>query len=467
VVFMTTSEEKDAPLKSKAVTSKDNSNGAIISVRALWKVYGETAGLALEPKYLGKNKQELQTELGLVVALHDVSFDVEKGETFVVMGLSGSGKSTLVRSLIGLVEPTAGEILVEGMDILQYDDAAMRAFRRNKIAMVFQQFGLLPHRRVLDNAAWGLEIQGIDKKTRHAKTMEVLELVGLKGWEHAYPRELSGGMQQRVGLARALAVDPDILLMDEPFSGLDPLIRRNLQDELLRLQQELHKTLIFITHDLSEALKLGDRIAIMRDGVVVQVGSPEDIVLAPEDEYVGAFTQDVRVESVLNTAAVMGRGRAVIMDYQGPRAALYAMRSNDSPLAIVVNLRGKYQGVLTLEQAVVAARAGDYRILSYLRTDTPTATPETPMDELVQLSLGAEQIIPVLDDTGSLVGEVRRTALASLLSAPREETGSGQVPTRAATEEETERPNLDQVALETIDAVLESVEETTDRQDEA
>ena len=459
---MTSTRREGTPVESDAVTSEAGSTGPIISVRSLWKVFGETAEQALEPKHQGKTKEEIQTELGLIVGLQDVSFEVDRGETFVVMGLSGSGKSTLVRCLIGLIEPTAGEILVEGEDILQYGDAAMRAFRRNKVAMVFQQFGLLPHRRVLDNAAWGLEIRGMDKETRYAKTMEVLELVGLKGWEYAYPRELSGGMQQRVGLARALAVDPDILLMDEPFSGLDPLIRRNLQDELIRLQQELHKTLIFITHDLSEALKLGDRIAIMRDGVVVQVGSPEDIVLAPEDEYVGAFTQDVRMESVLNTAAVMGRGRAVIMDYQGPRAALHAMRSNDSPVAIVVNTRGKYQGVLPLEQAVAAARAGDRRIGSYLRTDSPTATPETPMDDLVQLSLAAEQVIPVIDDTGSLVGEVRRTALASLLSAPREEAGNGHAPAQAAEEQEAERPSLDQVALETIDAVLESADETVD-----
>ena len=217
----------------------------------------------MDPDLAGTSKEEVLDQLGCVVALQDASFDVAVGETFVVMGLSGSGKSTLVRCLIRLIEPTAGLIHIDDQDILQFDAKQLTELRRNKVAMVFQHYGLLPHRNVLDNAAWGLEVQGVNKATRHNRTHEILELVGLNGWEKAYPHELSGGMQQRVGLARALAVDPEILLLDEPFSGLDPLIRRNMQDELLRLQRDLKKTIVFITHDLEEAVKLGDRIAIM------------------------------------------------------------------------------------------------------------------------------------------------------------------------------------------------------------
>ncbi|MCI0786237.1 MAG: ATP-binding cassette domain-containing protein, partial [Chloroflexi bacterium] len=225
-----------------------NNDSSCISVKSLWKVFGKNSDKALSAEYEGKDKTDILAELGCVVALQDVSFDVGRGETFVVMGLSGSGKSTLVRCLIRLIEPTSGQIFIDDQDILEYDDAQLTEIRRKKVAMVFQHYGLLPHRRVIDNAAWGLELRGVDQTSRYAQTQEVLDLVGLTGWEQAYPRELSGGMQQRVGLARALAVDPDILLMDEPFSGLDPLIRRNMQDELIRLQRELHKTIVFITH---------------------------------------------------------------------------------------------------------------------------------------------------------------------------------------------------------------------------
>ena len=221
-----------------------------------------------------RKRDEILTELGCVVALQDVNFDVAEGEIFVVMGLSGSGKSTLVRCLIRLIEPTVGQIWVDGEDILGYDATLLTQLRRKKLAMVFQQYGLLPHRRVIDNVTWGLEVQGMDKPERLSRAQEILEMVGLKGRETSYPRMLSGGMQQRVGLARALAVNPEILLLDEPFSGLDPLIRRNMQEELIKLQAQLQKTMVFITHDLNEALKLGDRIAIMRDGDIVQLGHP-------------------------------------------------------------------------------------------------------------------------------------------------------------------------------------------------
>ena len=392
--------------------------GPIITVKSLWKVFGKSPDLALSPDHAGKSKDRIIAELGSVLALQDVSFAVDRGETFVVMGLSGSGKSTLIRCLIRLIEPTSGEIQIEGQDILKYDEKDLIGLRRDKIAMVFQHYGLLPHRQVIDNAAWGLEVRGVDKATRYARTREVLELVGLKGWEEAYPRELSGGMRQRVGLARALAVDPDILLMDEPFSGLDPLIRRNMQEELIRLQQELHKTIIFITHDLNEALKIGDRIAIMRDGRIIQIGSPEEIVLNPEDDYVGEFTQDVRRESILTAARIMVEPAAVILNHQGPRAALHEMRSNDSAVALIVDIKHNYLGTLTQEQAQAAARANVQHIeehLEYLESEVSLVTTDTLCEKLIPLCMAANRPIPVVDQEGKLVGEVHRAAVAAAM----------------------------------------------------
>ena len=278
---------------------------ARISVSGLWKVFGKNPHQVMAEGNRDKTKADIQSETGSVVALRDVGFDVEVGETFVVMGLSGSGKSTLIRCLIRLIEPTAGQVSIDGEDILGYSEAQLRHIRRNRVSMVFQHFGLLPHRTVLDNAAWGLEVQGVKKADGHARALEVLEVVGLKGWEKAFPDELSGGMKQRVGLARGLAVDPDILFFDEPFSALDPLIRKNMQDELIRLQQELPKTLVFITHDLEEALKVGDRIALMRDGEIVQVGTPQAIVSNPSDAYVNEFVRGISKTKVLGAASIM------------------------------------------------------------------------------------------------------------------------------------------------------------------
>jgi glycine betaine/proline transport system ATP-binding protein len=259
---------------------------------------------------------------GHVLAVRDVSFDVQDGEIFVVMGLSGSGKSTLIRCLSRLVDPTRGAILVNGDDVTQMNDEQLRLLRRNKMSMVFQRFGLFSHRRVIDNIAYGLEVQGMGKEKRLARAREILELVELHGWENHYPHELSGGMQQRVGLARALAVDPEILLCDEPFSALDPLIRRDMQNELIRLQKNLHKTMVFITHDFLEAIKIGDRIAVMKDGEIVQVGTPEQIVAHPVNDYVREFTKDVPRVKVLTARSVMQPvyskeqliGRAIAID---------------------------------------------------------------------------------------------------------------------------------------------------------
>ena len=273
-----------------------------IQVERLWKVFGDNVEDVFEPAHIEKSRDDIQEELGAVIALREVSLNVEAGQIFVVMGLSGSGKSTLARCLIRLVEPTRGVIRFDGEDIREYSSKRLTEFRRSKVAMVFQHYGLLPHRRVLDNVAFGLEVQGVDRETRHRAAAEVIETVGLDGWEDYYPHEMSGGMQQRIGIARALAVDPEVLIMDEPFSGLDPLIRRHMQDELISIETQLHKTIVFITHDLNEAIKLGDRIAIMRDGLIVQEGPPDEIVTHPADDYVADFVRDVASVAQLRAA---------------------------------------------------------------------------------------------------------------------------------------------------------------------
>ncbi len=393
--------------------------GPIIKVESVWKVFGRNADRALDPGNLNKSKAELQSELGAVVGLHDVSFEVQRGETFVIMGLSGSGKSTMVRCLIRLIEPTAGTIVIEGRDVTAMSDRELMELRRGKIAMVFQHYGLMPHRSVLENAAWGLEVQGVPEPERHARTRDVLNMVGLGGWEASYPRQLSGGMQQRVGLARALVVNTEILLMDEPFSGLDPLIRRQMQDELLRLQEELQKTILFITHDLNEALKLGDRIAILQDGRVVQIGSPEDIVLRPEDQYVGDFTQDVRLESVLTASKVMVPPKATVMGHQGPRAALHTIGESDGDAAWIVDRRQGYIGLLTIAKANQALRAGINRLdlgLGYVDQGYEAVRPDTTFDVLIPLAMASDYPIPVTDEDNKLVGEVHRSALAEALA---------------------------------------------------
>ena len=391
----------------------------IIAVNSVWKVFGKHPERALDPQNLGKSKAELQAELGVVIGLHDVSFEVQRGETFVIMGLSGSGKSTMVRCLIRLIEPTAGNITISGDDITAMSDKELMEFRRGRIAMVFQHYGLMPHRSVLENAAWGLEVQGVPEAQRHARTREILSMVGLAGWESSYPRQLSGGMQQRVGLARALVVDTPIMLMDEPFSGLDPLIRRQMQDELLRLQEELQKTIVFITHDLNEALKLGDRIVIMHDGRVAQIGSPEDIVLRPEDEYVGDFTQDVRLESVLTASKVMVSPKATVMGHQGPRAALHTIGNSDGDAAWIVDRRERYMGLLTITNAQSALRAGVRRIdeaMDYVDREYAAVHPDTTFDVLIPRAMSSDYPIPVTDADNLLVGEVHRSALAEALA---------------------------------------------------
>ena len=389
-------------------------NDLLIEVRDLWKVFGNNPQkIAEDPELRDMSKGEIRQRTGYVVGLKGISFQVRAGEFFVIMGLSGSGKSTLVRSLIRLIDPTAGKLIIDGEDILEYDDKRLIQFRRDKVAMVFQHFALLPHRRVIDNVAYGLEVQGVDKRARYLKAEEVLETVGLKGWEQSYPTELSGGMQQRVGLARGLAVDPDILLMDEPFSGLDPLIRREMQDELINLQQKLHKTIVFITHDLNESLKLGEQIAILKDGEIVQQGTPEEIVMSPADDYVSQFVQDVSKAKVMGVRSIMQQPEVLLYDWQGPRVAMHMLKSNDISTAFVISRTRVLRGMVDVDEAAEAANKGIPTLGEAVKDECPKVGPDTTVEEMVPLAAENECPIAVVDEEGQLLGEVHRAAVLS------------------------------------------------------
>ncbi len=335
-----------------------------VELHHIWKIFGPNPQYVLEQMTDGNSRAEVLSDTGHVLAVRDVSFQVAEGEIFVVMGLSGSGKSTLVRCLSRLIEPTAGKVMINGTDVTAMNEHDLRELRRHTVTMVFQRFGLFPHRRIIDNVGYGLEIQGMEQNERRQKSKQILELVGLKGWENHYPHELSGGMQQRVGLGRALAVDPEIMLCDEPFSALDPLIRRDMQNELLNLQKTLHKTIIFITHDFLEALKLGDRIAIMKDGAIVQLGTPQEIVAHPVNDYVREFTRDVPRAKVLTAATIM-------------------LPPPETP-----------------------------------RKDTKSVSHQLTLEQLIPIALGTDQMLQVVDEADQVIGQVdRKTILAAMAEA--------------------------------------------------
>lgn len=323
-----------------------------ISVKNLYKIFGDSPKAALKLLEKGQSKEAIYETTGMTVGVQDASFDVEKGEIFVVMGLSGSGKSTLVRTLNRLIEPTAGEVIIDGQDILKMGKSELVKFRRSKTSMVFQSFALMPHLSVLQNVAFGLELDGIEKAVRNERALDALKQVGLDGWESAFPSELSGGMQQRVGLARGLAVDPDILLMDEAFSALDPLIRTEMQDELLKLQDRQERTIVFISHDLDEALRIGDRIAIMEGGRVVQVGSPEEILQNPADDYVRAFFRGVDPTGVISAGDIVRHNQPTVIWHtpQGsPRATLEMLNNQDREYAYVLDSEHRFYGVVSTD----------------------------------------------------------------------------------------------------------------------
>ncbi|TDL55503.1 glycine betaine/L-proline ABC transporter ATP-binding protein [Paenibacillus dendritiformis] len=387
---------------------------SIIKVNGVTKIFGPQAQRSLTLLKQGWSRERLATEKQATVAVNQVSFSVEPGEIFVIMGLSGSGKSTLVRMLNRLIEPTDGDIWLKDRNISKLNESELREVRRKTIGMVFQKFALFPHRTVLDNAAYGLEIQGMAKEERYRKAREALGLVGLDGWEQKYPDELSGGMQQRVGLARALANDPDVLLMDEAFSALDPLIRRDMQDELLALQQKMHKTIIFITHDLDEALRIGDRIALLKDGKLIQIGTPEQMLMDPADEYVERFVEGVDLSKVLTAAHIMRRPETVSLD-RGPRVALQLMRDIGISTLFVVGKDKSLQGVVTAEQASEAARGGQ-SLQEVMFTDVPTVSPDVLLNDLFALSGEAKLPIAVVQPDGKLMGAIVRGAVLGALA---------------------------------------------------
>lgn len=357
----------------------------------------------------GWSKDRLLKEAGATVGVNAASFEVHDGEVFVIMGLSGSGKSTLVRLLNRLIEPTGGTITIDGEDITRATPEKLREIRQKKLSMVFQNFGLFPHRSVLDNVAYGLEIQGWEQGKRHEKAREAIRTVGLEGYEESLPENLSGGMKQRVGLARALANDPDILLMDEAFSALDPLIRKDMQDELLDLQDDMKKTIVFITHDLDEALKIGDRIALMKDGVIVQIGTPEEILTHPENDYVERFVEDASVAKVLTVEHVMARPETITAD-KGPRVALNRMRERGISSLFVVDRQKKLRGLVTADDAQ-RAKEENAPLESVLLSDTPTVSPDTLLHDIFSLAADSRYPIAVTGPEGRLLGVIVRGSI--------------------------------------------------------
>ncbi|MFW5874286.1 MAG: quaternary amine ABC transporter ATP-binding protein [Verrucomicrobiota bacterium] len=393
------------------------SENVIVEIEGLYKIFGHRAKERALPMLKdGHSKAEILKKTGCTVGIDNASFKVRKREIFVIMGLSGSGKSTVVRCVNRLIPATAGAIRVAGVNVPEAKEEALRELRRKKMSMVFQRFGLLPHRSVIDNVAFGLEIQKIDRDERYDKARKAIDLVGLGGYEESMTQALSGGMQQRVGLARALAGDPEILLMDEAFSALDPLIRVQLQDELLELQSRQHRTILFITHDLDEALKLGDRIAIMKDGAVVQVGTPEEILSHPADDYVRDFVENVDRSKVI-TAGTVSRKTEVAYLNHGPHQALRQMRKQATDYLYVCDTDRNFKGIIKLDEVAELAdkteKSDDARatIQPVLHTEYFTTRPDTPIAELLETS--AQNVIPlaVVEESGHFRGIVTRSAI--------------------------------------------------------
>ncbi|WP_019119473.1 quaternary amine ABC transporter ATP-binding protein [Brevibacillus massiliensis] len=388
---------------------------AKIRVENLTKIFGRVPHKAMELLAKGWSKQQILQETGCTFGVNNVSFEVKTGEIFVIMGLSGSGKSTIIRLLNRLIEPTAGKILIDGEDIVQMNGEKLREVRRKKLGMVFQRFALFPHRTVCENVEYGLEVQGIAKAERRQKAIDALSLVDLSGWEDRYPDQLSGGMQQRVGLARALASNPDVLLMDEAFSALDPLIRKDMQDELLELQEKMQKTIIFITHDLDEALKIGDRIALIKDGAIVQIGTPEEIMTNPANEYVEKFVEGVDRSKVLTAGHVMKRAETITLD-KGPRVALQMMRDRGVSSLYVVDKKKSLLGVITADNVVEATKRGDQTLEQIMETTIPSVAPETLLHQMFDLVAFSQVPIAVIGEQKRLLGVVVRGAVLSGLA---------------------------------------------------
>ncbi len=383
-----------------------------VKVEHVTKIFGPYPKAILEKVKSGGSKNEILAHTGHTIGVYDASFEVHAGETFVIMGLSGSGKSTLIRCLNLLNRPTDGNIYIDDENIVNYTKKELLALRKKKLAMVFQHFGLLPHRNVLRNVEYGLEVRGISKEERTKTAKTVLAGVGLEGWEDKKISELSGGMQQRVGLARALANDPDILLMDEPFSALDPLIRREMQYELLDIQAKLKKTIIFITHDVNEAFKIGDRVAVMKDGKIEQIGTPKELITNPQTQYIEEFIKDIDRSKVMQARNVMFKTSALVYLKDGPRVALKAMESNGISSVFVVSSERKLKGIVTIEDTIRAIKE-DQPLEDILKNDFYTTGPDTYIQELIPMATDTKYPIAVTDENDKLLGIIVRVSVLS------------------------------------------------------
>ena len=389
-----------------------------IEVKNLFKVFGPNPAEGMRLLDEGLDKDAIFEKTGNTVGVRDASFSIREGEIFVVMGLSGSGKSTIVRMLNRLIDATAGQVLIDGRDVNSLPQNELIDLRRHDMSMVFQSFALMPHRTVLQNAAFGLEVAGVDQQTREERAMKALEQVGLKTNAQSYPDELSGGMQQRVGLARGLAVDPSIMLMDEAFSALDPLIRTEMQDELVALQREDRRTIVFISHDLDEAMRIGDRIAIMQGGAVVQVGTPEEIVSNPANDYVRSFFYGVDVTQVYSAADIADRRQVTVIERPGVsmRSALERLHAANRDLAVVLDQDQKYQGTVTAESLAAQIDAnGEPRYSEAFVDEVEAIDASKPLSEVVTRSAANRHPLPVVDDQGQYLGSITRAAVLRML----------------------------------------------------
>lgn len=385
---------------------------AKIEIKNLSILFGSEKNRAKKMILKGKSKQEILKETGCTVAVRNANLEIEEGEMFVIMGLSGSGKSTLLRCINRLNEPTMGEIRVNGIDITCSSDKELLQIRRKELAMVFQHFGLLPHRTVLSNVSFGLELQGVPKEEREKKAQESIELVGLKGYENQRVDELSGGMQQRVGLARALANNPEVLLMDEAFSALDPLIREQMQDELLLLQEKMKRTIVFITHDLDEAIKLGDRIAIMKDGEVVQVGTPEEILTDPANAYVTRFTESVDRGRIVTASSIMLKQPIVVrIKRDGPEAIFRKMRERRLYALPVIGNDDQFIGEIQYKDVLKLRKEGSKDVSSIVQKEVPSVLENTTVEDMLPLLPKVRQALPVVNEENQLVGVVSPSAI--------------------------------------------------------
>ncbi|HCR3679828.1 TPA: glycine betaine/L-proline ABC transporter ATP-binding protein [Enterococcus faecalis] len=385
-----------------------------VKVNHLTKIFGKKTKPALEMIRANKSKTEILEKTGATVGVYDVNFEVEEGEIFVIMGLSGSGKSTLIRLLNRLIEPTSGNIYIDGQDISSLDKEGLREVRRNKMSMVFQNFGLFPHRTILENTEYGLEIRGVPKEERQAKAEKALENSSLIAFKDQLPSQLSGGMQQRVGLARALANDPEILLMDEAFSALDPLIRREMQDELLDLQENVKKTIIFITHDLNEALRIGDRIALMKDGQIMQIGTGEEILTNPANEYVRTFVEDVDRSKVLTAQNIMVPALTTNIEIDGPTVALKRMRQEEVSMLLAMDKKRQLKGVVRAEKALEARKNGT-SLVECVDPEIQTIDKDMLVNDIFPLIYDAQTPLAVTDN-GKLLGVVIRGSVLEALA---------------------------------------------------